>query len=46
MIELSWQEYECILQQDLMSFIERSFYELNSQVKFLNSPHIEVLLEA
>jgi hypothetical protein len=26
-----------------VSFTERSFYELNPQTKFVNSPHIEVL---
>jgi predicted phage terminase large subunit-like protein len=44
MMELSWEEYECVLRRDLMSFVERSFYELNAQAKFLNSPHIEVLV--
>jgi len=39
----SYAEYEFILRQDLMSFIERSFYELNSQTIFSASPHIEML---
>jgi len=43
-MELSWEEYEYILRRDLMSFTERSFYELNPQSTFLNSPHIEVLI--
>ena len=43
-MELSCEEYECILQQDLMSFAERSFYELNSQSRFLSSPHLAVLV--
>jgi predicted phage terminase large subunit-like protein len=42
-IQLSPAEFEFILRQDLMSFIERSFYELNSQTVFSASPHIEVL---
>jgi predicted phage terminase large subunit-like protein len=42
-IQLSNAEYEFILRQDLMSFIERSFYELNPQTAFSASPHIEVL---
>jgi predicted phage terminase large subunit-like protein len=41
--QLSYAEYEFILRQDLMSFIERSFYELNPQTVFSASPHIEVL---
>jgi predicted phage terminase large subunit-like protein len=41
--QLSHAEYEFILQRDLMSFIERSFYELNPQTAFSASPHIEVL---
>lgn len=44
MIELSCEEYDCILRQDLMSFTEHSFYELNPRAQFLSSPHIEVLI--
>ena len=44
MIQLSLEECECILRQDLTSFTERSFYELNPQAMFLDSPHIELLL--
>lgn len=43
-MDLTWEEYNYILRRDLMSFMERSFYELNPQTKFLNSPHIEVLV--
>ncbi len=39
---LSTHEYEVILRQDLMSFIERSFCELNPETPFSPSPHIEV----
>jgi predicted phage terminase large subunit-like protein len=41
-MQLSHAEYEAVLRQDLMSFIERSFYELNPQTHFSRSPHIEV----
>ncbi len=41
--QLSLSEYEFILQRDFMSFVELSFYELNPQVAFSSSPHIEVL---
>jgi predicted phage terminase large subunit-like protein len=41
--QLSYDEYEYILRRDLMSFVERSFYELNPQTTFSTSPHIEVL---
>jgi predicted phage terminase large subunit-like protein len=42
-MELSYAEYEFILRNDLMSFIERSFCELNPQTVFLTSAHIEVM---
>jgi predicted phage terminase large subunit-like protein len=42
-MKLSYAEYEFILRRDLMSFIERSFYELNPQTSFSRSPHIEVM---
>jgi hypothetical protein len=37
-IQLSYAEYEFILRQDFMSFIERSFYELNPQTAFPQAP--------
>jgi hypothetical protein len=40
---LSLTEYEFILRRDFMSFIERSFYELNPQRQLLYSPHLEVI---
>ena len=40
---LSFAEYEYILRRDLMSFIERSFYELNPQTRLLLAPHIELI---
>jgi hypothetical protein len=40
---ISYAEYEFILRHDLMSFIERSFFELNPQNNFIPSPHIEVM---
>jgi hypothetical protein len=36
-------DYEYILCHDLMSFIERSFAELNPLTAFSSSPHIEVM---
>jgi predicted phage terminase large subunit-like protein len=42
-IQLSYAEYEFILRRDLMSFVERSFYELNPLAVFSASPHIETL---
>lgn len=39
----SQSEYEFVLRRDLMSFIERSFYELNPQANFSPSPPIEVV---
>jgi predicted phage terminase large subunit-like protein len=40
---LSYSDYDWVLQNDLMSFIERSFLKLNPQTRFCNSPHIEVM---
>jgi len=37
------REYQYILRRDLMSFIERSFYELNPRAPLLPAPHIEVM---
>src|SRR3981081_1876655 len=36
-------DYAAILRRDLMSFIERSFYELNPQTKLLSAPHLELI---
>jgi len=41
--QLTGREYQALLRLDLMTFIERAFYELNSQATFARSPHIEVL---
>jgi predicted phage terminase large subunit-like protein len=43
-VELSADEYQVILRNDLTSFIERSFYELNPQTTFMPSPYIELLV--
>lgn len=40
---LSPPEYQLILKSDLVSFIERSFYELNPQTKLFMSEYIELL---
>ena len=40
---LSLQEYMCLLRRDLLSFIERSFYEINPQTPLLSGPHLEVI---
>jgi predicted phage terminase large subunit-like protein len=42
-MKLSHDEFQYLMRRDLMSFIERSFYELNPQTPFSKSPHIEVL---
>jgi len=38
-------DYEHILRHDLMSFIERCFYELNPQTAFSSSLHIEAIAD-
>ena len=40
---LSSAEYRLILRRDFMSFIERSFYELNPQTRFIPGLHIEMM---
>ncbi len=40
---LSWAEYNYVLRQDLSTFTERAFYELNPQTVFLNGQHIDLL---
>jgi hypothetical protein len=41
--QLSFEEYRVMERNDLMSFIERSFYELNPQANFLAGQYIELL---
>jgi predicted phage terminase large subunit-like protein len=36
-------EYKFILQNDLVSFFDRAFYELNPQTRFFCGPHIEMI---
>jgi hypothetical protein len=36
-------EYQLILRNDFMSFIHRSFYELNPQTELLIAPYIEIM---
>src|SRR5258708_3805322 len=40
---LSAEDYNYILKHDFMSFIERSFYELNPQTPFFTAPYIELI---
>jgi predicted phage terminase large subunit-like protein len=40
---LTAKEYRAVLRQDLVSFIQRCFYELNPQAQFLWNWHIEIL---
>lgn len=42
-VQLSTEEYFAILRNDLASFIERSFHELNPQALFLPGSYIELL---
>ena len=43
---LSFEEYQTILRNDLSSFIERSFYELNPHATFLRARYVELLAAA
>jgi predicted phage terminase large subunit-like protein len=40
---LSADDYRYFFQRDFMSFIERSFYELNPQTPFFRAPYIELI---
>ena len=40
---LTQAEYNHVLKRDFVSFIERSFYELNPQTQFIPGPHIEMM---
>jgi hypothetical protein len=40
---LSQYEYTAILRNDLRSFIERSFYELNPQAAFIEGGYIDLM---
>lgn len=40
---LSAEEYRAVLRHDLLSFIERGFYELNPEAIFWPAPHIAVM---
>jgi predicted phage terminase large subunit-like protein len=42
-MNLSTDEYFAVLRNDFYSFVERSFYELNPDVRFLHNWHIEVV---
>ncbi|MBN8520313.1 MAG: phage terminase large subunit [Alphaproteobacteria bacterium] len=42
-MSISYEEYCCMIRQDLTSFIERSFYELNPQAKLIMGDYIECI---
>jgi len=44
--QLPFEEYRVLLRNDLMSFIERSFYELNPQANFQAGRYIELVAAA
>lgn len=43
MSELTSQEYDFILRNDLMSFVTRTFYELNPQARLIMAPYLELM---
>ena len=45
-MNLTLKEYKALLRQDLATFIERSFSELNPQTEFLPNWHIDLIAEA
>jgi len=40
---LTLDEYQAILRNDFYAFVERSFYELNSNAEFLSNWHLELI---
>jgi predicted phage terminase large subunit-like protein len=44
-IKISEREYQALLRNDLYLFIQRSFYELNPQTKYLPNWHIEEIAQ-
>jgi predicted phage terminase large subunit-like protein len=44
-VNITADEYKMMLRQDLHSFIERSFYQLNPQTEFLPNWHIEIIAD-
>ena len=40
---LAFADYQYLLKNDLPSFVERAFYELNPQTQFKAAPHIEAI---
>lgn len=42
-MNLSLEEYFALLRNDFYAFVERSFYELNADAKFLHNWHIELI---
>ena len=43
MMKLTLKEYQTLLRSDFVSFIERSFYELNPQTPLLRAPYIHLI---
>jgi predicted phage terminase large subunit-like protein len=46
MATISREEFGAFLRQDLVTFVERSFYELNPQTEYLHNWHIDVIAAA
>ena len=46
MATISREEFRAFLRQDLVTFVERSFYELNPQTEYLHNWHIDVIAAA
>jgi hypothetical protein len=44
-MKMTQEEFDALLRTDLCTFIERSFYELNSETEYLPNWHIEKIAE-
>jgi predicted phage terminase large subunit-like protein len=45
-VKISKEEFRVFLRTDFVAFVERSFYELNPETKYLHNWHIEVIAAA
>lgn len=43
MTNISHEEYQLLLRQDFVSFLERAFYEINPETALLMAPYIELM---
>ena len=45
-MKISKEEFQVFLRRDFVAFVERGFYDLNPETKFIHNWHIDVIAEA